>query len=353
MKVVAITAPVVLLLAFPAAALGLGMETFGNAPAGKQPGWAEGVLEVVNLKSRVYSRWVNGNESFYYRGDARDLNEALRKYAAVKDEPRRLILLPGQGKTQSFGGKPIDFDWRLHVPSGIYRAMTGKKHAELTVYINAAKPRGTPAPKQVEGWIRQLDDESFDKRQKAEQELGKLGYDAKPLLREALKAGPALEPRRRIERLLQKLRGFDVADLEIPKGVTVVGVNDLLEAHFKDLKDTNLNVCAQAIQGLSVLAPYSDNVIPALTGLLEKDKNEYVRRVAAGCLGRVGAGARAAVPALKKGLDDPDPNIRATFKAALSQIEKAQEVPGAAGELKKNLSIVKDITELKKPAGGK
>src|SRR5215471_11725946 len=136
MKITAAMTFVILFLGLPEVALALGMETFGNAPAVKQPDWAEGILDVVNLKSRVYSQWVNGNENFFYRGNGQALNEALRKYAAVKDDVRQLILLPGAGKTQTFHRKTIDFDWKFHVPSGIYRAVTKRKHAEMTVYLN-------------------------------------------------------------------------------------------------------------------------------------------------------------------------------------------------------------------------
>src|SRR5947208_3228663 len=118
MKVVVLTAAA--LLALPAMALALAFESFGNASATKQPGWAEGAIGVVNLESRVYSRWVNGNEHFFYRGNARALNEALKRYAAVKADKRRLVLLPGRGKMQSFDGKAIAFGWQFHVPSGIY-----------------------------------------------------------------------------------------------------------------------------------------------------------------------------------------------------------------------------------------
>jgi hypothetical protein len=91
-----------LMLAMPAFVLALGMETFGNGPVVRQPEWREGVLDVVNLNSRVYSVWVNGNESFFYRGHAEALNEALRKYAAIKGDIHAVILLPGAGKTRSF-----------------------------------------------------------------------------------------------------------------------------------------------------------------------------------------------------------------------------------------------------------
>src|SRR5262245_15341995 len=206
MKTVASSAVVTLLLVLPPRILALGMETFGNAPAAKQPDWAEGILEVVNLKSRVSSQWVNGNENFFYRGNAQTLNEALQKYAAVKDDVRQLILLPGSGQTQTFARKPVPYDWQLHVPSGIYKAVAKKSHAVMTVYVNATKPHGKLDRKQIEKWLGDLNSDAFQTREKAGQELEKLGSNAKPFLREALKAKPGVEARRRIEALLEKLR---------------------------------------------------------------------------------------------------------------------------------------------------
>lgn len=347
MKMVAGTALVALFMALPVPVFALGMETFGNAPVVKQPEWADGVLDVVNLKSRVYSQWVNGNENFFYRGNAQALNEALRHYAAVQDDARQLILLPGSGKTQTFDRKPIEFDWQLHVPSGIYKAVAKKNHAVMTVHVNALQPRALRERKQIDQWLADLDSEQFQTREKAELGLQKMGQDAKPFLRAALKAGPALEVRRRLEELLDKLVGFDVSDLEIPEGITVVSVDDLLAVHAKGLKDTDATVCGMAIQELSNFASYSDEVVPALIEMLKKDKNEYVRRVAAGCLPYLGTKARSAVPALKDGLQDPDANIRSTFESAIGQIESAKDKPGQEDEVKKNLAILKEIKEYK------
>jgi len=100
-----IVATLVAMLLLPAAAFALGEEAFGNAPRVAQKDWADGVINVVNLKSRVYLHWVNGNESFFYRGDAGALNEALRLFAAINDDEKQIVLLPGSGKTQSFDGK--------------------------------------------------------------------------------------------------------------------------------------------------------------------------------------------------------------------------------------------------------
>src|SRR3979490_2564344 len=136
MNTVCATAFLSLYLALPATLLALGMETFGNAHAVEQHDWAGGVVDVVNLKSRVFSQWVNGNENFFYRGNAQALTEALRQYAAVKDDLRQLILMPRSGKTHTFDRKTVDFTWQLHVPSGIYKSVTKNSHPVMTVYVN-------------------------------------------------------------------------------------------------------------------------------------------------------------------------------------------------------------------------
>jgi hypothetical protein len=206
----------VLPLALPATALAESFESFGNAPLGQRPNWPEGALGVVNLEGRVYSLWQGQAKipTFFYQGDGRALNEAIRKFAAVKAGQRRLVLLPGRGQTRSFGGKRIDFDWRLHLPLG--------GGAEMTAYVNALRPRGPLDRKTAEKWLRDLDDESFEARRTASRGLEKLGVAAKPLLREALRGRPSVEARRRAERLLAKLQGVDAGDLEIPAGVQVV-----------------------------------------------------------------------------------------------------------------------------------
>ncbi len=342
----------VALLIIPAVALALGEEGFGNTPRPKQPDWADGVIEVVNLKSRVYFRWVNGNEDFFYRGDAAAINEALRRFAAVKDDARQVILLPGSGKTQTFDGKPVEFDFQFHVPSGIYRAVTKRTHPVLTVYVNAAKPRPIDG-ELVERWLPDLNSESFKARERAEQELQKLGRDAKPHLRAAREKQSTAEGRRRIDVLLQRLTGIDVTDLELPAGVTLVTADDLLATHLKELNNADTNVAGMAVLDLSKLTSYSDKVVPALIGMTRKGKHEYVRRCAASGLAHLGVEAKSATAALKDGLDDPDANIRNAFQGAIDRIENAKEEPGYEERIKSERAIMKEIGEIKKKAGEK
>ncbi len=337
-----------LVLALPGSALALLTATFGNAPMTRQPGWADGVLEVVNLESRVYAVWVNGNESFYYRGDGRALNEAVRKYASVKGV-RQVVLLPRSGQPQALRGKAIEHDWRLDVPSGIYRAVSGRKDAVLTVYFTDTRPRPVDR-KKAEKWVRDLDSDAFEARAEAERELQKLGRGARPLLREALAKRPGLEARRRIERLLGRLRGLDVSDLDVPRGVSVVTLDDLLAEGLKGASAPDSTVRGLALHDLISLAPYSDKVVPALVARLEKDTDNHVRRVAAGCLSSVGARAKVAVPALEKGLKDPDAYIRDACQRALGRIREGKAEAGEEERIRKDLAIVKETNEFKRAA---
>src|SRR5262245_36225882 len=141
--------------------LALGEEAHGNEPVSDNAQWSRGVLAVANHPSRVYRRWINGNEAFYFRGDARSLNAALERFAAVEAPEREVVIEPGPGRTQTFAGKEVGCDWVLEVPSGIYLALARKesgtrallKHARLTVFapgggvdLQAVKiPRGVSA----------------------------------------------------------------------------------------------------------------------------------------------------------------------------------------------------------------
>jgi WD40 repeat protein len=76
------------------------------------------------------------------------------------------------------------------------------------------KDRLRPAPfleagqaKQAERWIRDLDDEEFTVREKAETGLAQLGEAVLPALRRARTTMPSLEAHRRIDRLIEALSG--------------------------------------------------------------------------------------------------------------------------------------------------
>jgi hypothetical protein len=69
------------------------------------------------------------------------------------------------------------------------------------------RPAAPADAQQIARLIGDLEGKQFGARQKAMQELEKLGHAAEPALRKALADGPMLELRQRIEQLLQKLEG--------------------------------------------------------------------------------------------------------------------------------------------------
>jgi hypothetical protein len=69
-------------------------------------------------------------------------------------------------------------------------------------------PVPRPDAKALARWIADLDSEDFMVRQKATDELSKLGDAITPALREALQGKPSLEMRRRIQQLLDQSRDW-------------------------------------------------------------------------------------------------------------------------------------------------
>lgn len=69
-------------------------------------------------------------------------------------------------------------------------------------------PVPRPDAKAVARWIADLDSDDFMARQKATEEMGKLGDAIAPALRQALAGKPSLEVRRRIQQLLDQTRDW-------------------------------------------------------------------------------------------------------------------------------------------------
>jgi hypothetical protein len=125
-------------------ACGLATEQVGpprsDRPTVEQPGWPKGAIDVARHDSRVYSRWVNGNEHFYFWADPNQLNELLASFAGIdmgeyevwlrSQDGRTETLLDldehpvftksGRARAKTFGGDQIDYNVDFFLPSGIY-----------------------------------------------------------------------------------------------------------------------------------------------------------------------------------------------------------------------------------------
>jgi hypothetical protein len=309
-------------------AFALATEAFGNDPI--RQGFGPDVLELANLKSRFYWYEVNGDPFFYYRGDAAALNEALLKFAGLRGAERDVIVLPGPVKGHNLtGDQSFAHDWKVHTPAG--RSIGGPP--TMTVYIDACAPAKAPDAAALARWIADLDSDTFAIRDRASQELEKMGFAAATALRAAKKSELGGLARRRIDQLLDRLQGIDLRHVEIPAGVTVFDLPDLLERCRADCKSPDPQIRGHAAGELGELARYAD-VVPSLVAVVAGDRHEYVRRCAAGALSRLGKKAAAALPVLRAGLYDPDVNVRNAFEYAIKQIEGAKREEAADDPIK-------------------
>lgn len=95
---------------------------FGPEPVGRNSGWIPGIYELANRPNRYGGYFVNAQDVFCYRGDAKELNDFLTQYAKVAGTPLVLyfhvgpknIRLPWPDQTVK-----MDPDWTLYVsPKG-------------------------------------------------------------------------------------------------------------------------------------------------------------------------------------------------------------------------------------------
>jgi HEAT repeat protein len=90
------------------------------------------------------------------------------------------------------------------------RALAGQAAAPtqaLPLFRERLPPLGQELDRaQLGRWIAQLDDESFQVRERATRELAMAGEDAADALRHALDNGPSAETKRRVEDLLSRLK---------------------------------------------------------------------------------------------------------------------------------------------------
>jgi hypothetical protein len=108
-----------------------------------------------------------------------------------------------------------------------------------------------PAPKadaqlekSVREWVVKLDDDNFDAREKAIEELAKLGATAAPALQKALDASPSAEASQRITGLLEKM-GKPGSHPDELRGVRAIEVLEMI----------NTDAARDLLKGLAEGAP--------------------------------------------------------------------------------------------------
>jgi len=257
----------------------IGPDSAQRHPTIAQPGWPKGIVEVLRHQSRVYSTWVNGNEHYYYQGDTEVLNDVLAKFADIEAEVHEVIVRPSPGQIRTFDGEAIKYNWLLHIVEGISKHMT-----------------------------------TLD--------MGAMVWSKYPQITVYVSDGE-----------------IDLNKIKLPKGVTIVEIDELSKRYTKALYSSDKTVRGWGCHSLAGLDPYSKKNMAVIATLLD-DKNEWVRLNALGALGRFGKMATSALPKLKELLKDCDEKLRQKIEEAIKKIENAEEDVDAVKEHRKILKAI-------------
>ncbi|HKA07625.1 MAG TPA: hypothetical protein VKD71_10230 [Gemmataceae bacterium] len=340
-------AGLLLTLAVPSVAHALATESLGNAPIGAGWGFDNKLLTVVNVHSRVYWYEVNGNPFFFFKAETKELNEALASFARLDVEKKEIILVAGAGETKTLGGKPVAFDWCVHVPMGLHfggDSEVADTRATFTIHIPNPLPPVVADRAKVQGWIADVNSDDFKTRAKATAELEAFGPSVAPAIREALKDKLPADARDRLERVLAQVSGAITLDsLNLPDKIPVVGVESLLERSRKALSDKDSHARGIAASSLVRHRVPAAEILPDLEKVLKEEKDEYPVRCATGSASVLGAEGRPLLPALRALLKSEDKNVVNAAQYAVDAIEKAKNAPADEAEVKKQAHIRKEI----------
>ena len=128
---------------------GLATEHIGpQSKTTSQSDWAHGLVEFPRDSSRVYSRWVNGNETFYFNAEQQQVTRLITLFSQVELRDHVVKLTSGKPEAGTFKGIAIDYNVSLNVLGGIalsyVRMQKGSAETHepiLTIYVDNAQDR--------------------------------------------------------------------------------------------------------------------------------------------------------------------------------------------------------------------
>lgn len=124
----------------------------------------------------------------------------------------------------------------------VYKAITTLSAAPkqaVPLFKQQVKPEPGIAAEKIEAMIKDLDSNDFNVRQKADEDLEKLGPLALPAFKKVLESGPALETRQRVEKLVQRLETNAEPPPDQLRAIRVVRILEWLgDADAREVLDT-------------------------------------------------------------------------------------------------------------------
>ena len=332
-------------LAVPEPAFALREVIVGNEPLS---GYGKEVLALLNVEERVYLEDgpLGGMLTAHFRGGPRAVNHALGRFRALPAAEHEIILRAGPPPALAFGKKAIPYDWVLYYPGEEAGRPGGpvRNKTTLTIYIREPLPPAPADPAAARRSIAALGSDDFKTRERAARELTALGPSVAGLVREALRGKPSAEARDRMEKILAGMSTTLRLDvLELPAGVPVVCLDDLLARARKGLADPARR--GNAAWALAEADPPAEEILPDLERLLKTETDRNAVCGAMWAANRLGAGAKPLLPLLRAAADRADKNVAAACRQVIAGIEQAKADPVPAAEARKRATVRTEIKE--------
>jgi hypothetical protein len=267
----------------PSTTQALMIESFGKdirVSAVNYSQW-QGIVPFLKQGTPVYSRWVNGNEDFYYSGDVHAINEALQKFAAADIKTHEVILRPGPGWVAALtNGREMEFTWHANLgggfsPAGRKSDLVWNPTPTMSIYVTDEIP---------------------------------------------------------LEKLI------------IPQNITLLELSHVAQRIREGLSSTDESVRGVGAGMLARLDPYDEVNMSFVIKLLD-DPAPYVRSNAIGDVAVYGQKAREATDTLKRFMESDDERLKERAQKALKKIESAGDTSGAEMQHRKLLERIKQFRE--------
>ena len=338
-------------LAVPGPAFALRHVIVGNEPLS---GYGKEVLALLNVEERVCLEDgpLSGMLTVHFQGGPRAVNHALRHFPALPAAEHEIILRSAPAPVLTFGKKAIPCTWVLYYPGDEKVGRPGRRGGRrrdkttLTIYIPEPLPPAPADPAAARRWIADLGSDAFKTRERATMALTDLGPSVAALVREAFRGKPSAEAGDRMERILAGMSTTLRLDvLELPAGVPVVSLDDLMARARKDLADKDPVRRGHGASALVEPGPPADEVLPDLEKLLKTETDQNPVYGAMWAANRLGAGAKPLLPLLRAAAEKGDKDFATVCRQVIAGIEQAKAEPVVEGEAKKRATIRKEIKE--------
>jgi len=119
----------------------IGPDSVIGHPTVAQPDWPAGIEALPRHPSRVYSIWVNGNETFYFQAKPEEVNDLVASFSKARMRDHEIVIAGERREVKTFAGDPVECNVSLQIVAGLVLFMARERERtdlplepRLTIY---------------------------------------------------------------------------------------------------------------------------------------------------------------------------------------------------------------------------